>query len=621
MHIRTAVLSLLLCASAALAQVSPVTKATPPAAPGSPGAPASGTAAASGEAPGDKAWIGQSNRYTQMLLDIDKKYSPEQESAEGLSEYDEQIAVPTLANELAERKDREAVLAKLQSAESSEANKYVTEDLAILIKSTQHDFREQDYQLQREVPFLDASRYVYRGIQTLLDDQTAPERRQAAVVRLKKYAGLVPGYQPITSILEQRVTLQMAKPDVVYPSKQRMEVDLSRDAAIVDGIAELFRKYKLTGWEQPYATLKTQLTGYDAWTTKTVLPKARADFRLPPEEYALALEGYGIDIPPAQVAAMAHQSFADIQQQMQSIAAQIAKQRHLPSANYRDVMRSLKQDQITGDAILLLYKGHLSDIEQIIREHRIVTLPDRPAIIRLATAAETAQQPAPHMVPPPFLHNTGQRGVFVLPLNMPAAAGEKNPEKYDDFTFDAASWTLIAHEARPGHELQFDSMVEHGVSRARALYAFNSTNVEGWGLYSESIILPYMPLEGQLVSLDYRLLRAARAFLDPELQAGKIQPADATRVLTQDVVQSDAFAREEVERYTLKAPGQANSYYYGYIKLVGLRKDAEAASGGNFNQLQFHDFILAQGLLPPDLMRKAVMEDFVPREKAATAGQ
>jgi uncharacterized protein (DUF885 family) len=211
--------------------------------------------------------------------------------------------------------------------------------------------------------------------------------------------------------------------------------------------------------------------------------------------------------------------------------------------------------------------------------------------------------------------------VFVLPLNMPAAAGEKNPEKYDDFTFDAASWTLIAHEARPGHELQFDSMVEHGVSRARALYAFNSTNVEGWGLYSESIILPYMPLEGQLVSLDYRLLRAARAFLDPELQAGKMQPADAMRVLTQDVVQSDAFAREEVERYTLKAPGQANSYYYGYIKLVGLRKDTEAATGGNFNQLQFHDFILAQGLLPPDLMRKAVMEDFVPKEKAATAGQ
>ena len=133
--------------------------------------------------------------------------------------------------------------------------------------------------------------------------------------------------------------------------------------------------------------------------------------------------------------------------------------------------------------------------------------------------------------------------------------------------------------------------------------------MEGWGLYSEYLIRPYMPPEGQLVSLDYRLMRAARAFLDPELQAGKIQPAEAFRVLEQDVVQSHAFAQEEVERYTYRAPGQANSYFYGYTKLIALRKDVEAKLGAKFNQKKFHDFILAQGLLPPDLMRKAVMED------------
>jgi hypothetical protein len=128
-----------------------------------------------------------------------------------------------------------------------------------------------------------------------------------------------------------------------------------------------------------------------------------------------------------------------------------------------------------------------------------VTLPNRPAIIRLGTLAESAQVPAQHMVPPPFLHNAGQRGVFVLPLSMPAGAGQAAAAKVDDYTFDAASWTLIAHEARPGHELQFDSMVEHGVSLARTLYAFNSTNAEGWGMYSECITLPYMPKEGQLI--------------------------------------------------------------------------------------------------------------------------
>ncbi len=554
-----------------------------------------------------------------MLLDVDKKYSPEDQSRQGLAEYDDRIAVPTLANELAERKETQAVLTKLQSAQTSEPNKFVAEDLAILIKSTQHSFREEDYFLAHQVPFLNATQYVYRGIQTLLDDQTAPERRPAAIVRLNKYAGLLQGYQPITAILQQRVELQMTKPGMVYPSKQHLQVDLSRDPAVIDGIADLFRKYKLTGWEESYATLKSNLTAYDAWTLQTVLPKARTDFRLPPEQYALALEGYGIDIPPSRLSALAHQAFNDIQARMRPLAAQIAQQRHLPSSDYRDVMRALKKDQITGEAILPLYKGHLRDIEEIIRAHQLVTLPNRPAIIRLATAAETAQQPAPHMVPPPFLHNTGQRGVFVLPLNMPAAPGQKNPEKYDDFTFDAASWTLIAHEARPGHELQFDSMLEHGVSRARSLYAFNSTNAEGWGLYAESIMLPYMPLEGQLVSLDYRLLRAARAFLDPELQVGTIQPAEAMRVLTQDVVQSDAFAREEVERYTLKAPGQANSYFYGYTRLISLRNETEAALGARFVPLRFHDFLLAQGLLPPGLMRKAVLEDFIPAERVTNA--
>jgi uncharacterized protein (DUF885 family) len=347
----------------------------------------------------------------------------------------------------------------------------------------------------------------------------------------------------------------------------------------------------------------------------TVLPKARTDFRLPPEEYALALEGFGIDIPPAQLTTMAHQAFIDIQAEMMPIAAQIAKDRNLSSNNYRDVIRELKKQQLVGDAILPFYENRLKQIEKIVTDHQIVSLPDRPARIQIATAAETAQQPAPHMQPPPFLHNTGEKGVFILPLNIPPTAGQNAAQQYDDFAYDAAAWTLTVHEARPGHELQFDSMLEHGVSLARVRYAFNSTNVEGWGLYSEYLVKPFMPLEGQLVSLDHRLLRAARAFLDPELQMGKIQPEDAYKVLEQDVVLSHAFAQEEVERFTYRNPGQANSYFYGYTRLIELREDAEKTLGGKFKQKAFHDFLLAQGLLPPDLMRKAVMEDFVPTQR------
>ncbi len=141
----------------------------------------------------------------------------------------------------------------------------------------------------------------------------------------------------------------------------------------------------------------------------------------------------------------------------------------------------------------------------------------------------------------------------------------------------------------------------------------NSVNVEGWGLYAEAILKPYMPLDGQLMSLQQRLMRATRAFLDPELQEGKITPEQAKRVLMEDVVLSETLANQEVERYTFRNPGQATSYFYGYMQLMRLRSDVEKALGPSFDQQKFHDFILSQGTLPPALLRKAVFEHFVPR--------
>lgn len=567
----------------------------------------------------DHSWIAVSNDFTNQLLKIEMKHNPEQGSRQGLAEYDELVSQPTLADEDQQRKQSEEVLAMLKAALPQQKQKEVAQDLEIIIRRNELQFRTDDFQRAHDVPFVNASMLVFSGMRVLLDEQTPTERRPAALARIKKYAGLEPGYTALTDILKQRVKEQMAKPGVIYPARVEIETEMARNSNYLDGIAALCKEYKLAGWEEPFAKLKEQLTDYDAWIKSTVLPKARPDFRLPPEEYTLALENYGIDIPPAEMAALGHKGFDEIQAEMKPIAAQIAKQRKLPSSDYRDVIRELKRQQLVGDAILPFYQERLKQIEEIIRKQEIVSLPDRPARIRIASAAETAQQPAPHMVPPPFLHNTGQKGEFVLPLNIPGGSGQAE-QKYDDFNYDAAAWTLTAHEARPGHELQFDSMLEKGVSVARVRYAFNSTNVEGWGLYSEYLVKPYMPLEGQLISLNDRLLRAGRAFLDPELQSGKITPEEAKRVLEQDIVQSPASAEAEVERYTYRAPGQANSYYYGFTKLIAMRKEVEAAMGTQFNQKKFHDFILAQGLLPPDLMRKAVLEGFVGAGSAQTRG-
>src|SRR6185295_4026127 len=133
-------------------------------------------------------------------IDIDEKYSPEFGSDEGIAFYDTLVAVPTLANLMAQRKDREKVLSVLRSAKQKESDLKVRQDLDILVSKTELNFRIEDFDLNRKVSFFNPTNTVYGGIKTLLDDQTPGDRRKAAVSRLRKYAGLQTGYVPITTI-------------------------------------------------------------------------------------------------------------------------------------------------------------------------------------------------------------------------------------------------------------------------------------------------------------------------------------------------------------------------------------------------------------------------------------
>ena len=555
------------------------------------------------------SWVARSNQNTQLLIDIDAKYSPEDASANGVKGLDEQVFSLSADRPERGRADLRKAKQEFERRLAAEKDPLVKQDLEILIAAADRGIRASEATEKTFLPYSDIALDVFDGLKGLLDDQVAPERRPAALVRLKKYTGMTSGFTPVTLQAEQRFHDKLKTPGLLYPSKEEVQKALDNTQTYETGIGLLLEKYNIRDYQPAYTKLKEQLASYDAFIRKEVLPKARTDFRLPPAIYKINLDRVGADYTPAELEQMAHKSFSEIQSQMQTLAAKLAKERGYKDSDYRAVVRELKKDQLSGEDILPHYKMRLAQIEDILRKNNLLTLPERPAIIKIATAAETAQQPAPHMQPPPLVNNHGERGAFVLPLEAPGANGSSL--KYDDFSFAAASWTMTAHEARPGHELQFDAMVEKGVSLARALYAFNSTNVEGWGLYSEWFMFPYEPADGQLITLQLRLLRSARAFLDPELQEGKVTPAQAMQILQNDVVCSKAFATEEVERFTFRMPGQAVAYFDGFNRILEIRQAAEKALGPKFDVRKFHDFILSQGLLPPAVLKNAVMTDFV----------
>jgi hypothetical protein len=564
------------------------------------------------------AWVAKSDANARILLDVFARFSPEAAGQLGVEGVDERIA--DFGPEVFDRSQkamREAQ-ASLEARLAAETDAPVKQDLEILIKAVKDRIEMSEVSHRLEIDDPDVPKTVFLGIHALLDDQVPAERRPKALVRLRRYAGLEAGYTPITVLAQERTRERLAQPGLAGPFKGEVEKNLANSAAYVDGIGKLFAKFGIAGYEPAFAKLKEQVAAYDAFIRTGLLPRARADFRLKPELYALALKRYGVDIPPDELAERARVGFMEIRNEMRTLASLVAKEKGLPSTDYRDVIRELKKDQLVGEAILPHYQKRLKDIEEIVRREGIVTLPSRDAVIRLASEAESAEIPAPHMEPPRLVGNAGEMGAFVLPLRVPTTGpdGKQTVQGFDDFTYDAASWTLTVHEARPGHELQFASVVEKGVSLARAIFAANSANIEGWALYAEAEMKPYEPLDGQLIALQERMLRAARAFLDPDLQAGRITPEDATRFLMDEVVESEPMSKQEVERYTFWAPGQATSYFYGYLRWMQMKAEAEMALGRKFNRQRYHDFILAQGLLPPAIIGRAVQQELVPAEKA-----
>jgi hypothetical protein len=562
-------------------------------------------------------WVARSDAYTQPVLKDTGKYSPEESTELGDESFDTFVADFKPRDYERQLADTEKRLKELRRQRALEKDVKVRQDLDILIDSREKGIASMKLERQYLLNYVNVGELVYGGLRALLDARNKPARQKLALVRLKRYAGKEAGYAPIADLVRARGEERLAAKGLIGPYVGEVEEGLNNNATYMDGIEELLKKDGLTGWEADFAALKAQVKAYDDWVRSRILPRARKEVRLPEAVYVNRLVGVGVDITPDQMIERASFDFQEVRDQMQVVANTIAAQKKLLSPDYRDVMHELKKTSIPADQLLPYYRERLKDIEGIIRAHDLVTLPAREASIRTASPAEAARTPAPFMNPPRMIGNTGEYGEFVIPLANPNA---KSTEKMNDFDYAAVSWGVTAHEARPGHELQFASMVEQGMSVARARFAFNSANVEGWGLYSEALVLPYMPPEGQLAALQIRLLRMARAMLDPMINTGRMTPEQAKAFLMKEVVLSEPFAQSEVDRYSYRSPGQATAYYYGYVKLRALKTLAEIALGPRFNLKAFNDFVIAQGILPPALMKAAVLEEFIPAQKAASAG-
>lgn len=174
----------------------------------------------------------------------------------------------------------------------------------------------------------------------------------------------------------------------------------------------------------------------------------------------------------------------------------------------------------------------------------------------------------------------------------------------------AAMYTLMCHEAVPGHNTQGDIQVrQQGGPKFRSATGYVAFG-EGWGLYAEAVCKEmgaFPDIAADFFRLDAELFRAARLVVDTGLHAKGWTEEQAVTYMNTIGRQPIERSRSEIRRY-LTMPAQATGYKIGMIKIMELRARAEQKLGAKFDVRGFHDLLIASGSQPLSILERRVDE-------------
>ena len=167
---------------------------------------------------------------------------------------------------------------------------------------------------------------------------------------------------------------------------------------------------------------------------------------------------------------------------------------------------------------------------------------------------------------------------------------------------------LFLHEAIPGHHFQISLQQENNELPNFRKFAWFGAYGEGWALYTESLgkeLGLYTDPYQYFGMLGNEMHRAVRLVVDTGIHNKGWTREQAIKYSLDNEAESEAGITAEIERY-MAIPGQALSYKMGQMKILELRKLAQAKLKGKFDIRVFHQKILESGVLPLALLEKKI---------------
>ena len=505
---------------------------------------------------------------------------PTRASAEGRKEFNADLDRPTLKTFAAHEKSLRRTLALVETLPEHDFTGDDWLDRRAFLAQLRTEIGSIELDMHRRNPDAWASSAmdsVYRLVIRNADDLTPVAA--AIVSRLKK----IPNY-----LRDAKSMLRLP-----VPLWKKLTAQTCEGApALFDAIAEPLKETGITKPARIDKLIRKVKLAFQSYAKGVAKIKAGppGSFSIGKVRFeALIRERLGWDLTAAEAEATGRALAARLNDEMSAEAQKLD-----PNKSAVQLLEEAAAEWTPASSLLYEYTLQTNRVAEACREANFVSFPPGEKLL-VKPVPEFMKHHFPTAAySSPGAYEDDQTGIFwVNDLSLDKATEQ---EKLAEIRQHFGLELTCAHEAYPGHHLQFCTANRHP-SKLRRLFS-HAIFYEGWTLFCEKSMVDLKVVKSpvaRLGQLHDALWRAHRIIIDVGLQTGKMSYDDAVTHLMKHVGFTRARAEGDVNWYTSQ-PTVPMSYLLGRTELLRVKQKKVDQEGWSLKR--FNDWSLSFGTIP-----------------------
>ncbi len=534
------------------------------------------------------------NRLSDEFFDIYYTYHPVHATRQGLHQYDNSLGHYR-------RDEIEETLRRMKQIQA----KVAAIDPASMDRLHALDHPVLTTRMKREIYWVETWRFwennplfykdiLTEGLFNLVSRNFAPleERLKSVIAREKDVPGVLQAARenlvnPPQVYTEQAI--RYIKGARLFFSEIPKEFEQVTDSAL---LAEFLRTNQM---------VLLELDGFLSYLINDLLPRSRGNFAVGEAGIQAILDAEEmIDVPVNMILERLYQDYDQTDGELKAIIQQID-----PGASEEDMENRVRANHPTRDNLMQAALSTLQELRDNLTQYHLATVPpDLPEVI-VSRMPSYAGAGGMMLTPGPFEH-VAKEAYMAINLPQPDWSAEQTETQLRDFN-PYAMCLLFAHEAYPGHHLQF--YLEKRVALRASKDHDSDSNSDGWAEYGKYMMIS--EIYGKQDPLyQYQTLRSKRGMIvnsivGLEIHLGRRTLEEAAEWL----VAKSGRTREGAFRILDRAIYYPThlTYYIGGEMVRKLHDDYRKLKGSQFVLQEFNDAFLTYGLIPIKVIRQAML--------------